>query len=184
MATPSYDPYQTLWHLFHQSGNFDRALTEGERKSIEHIVGIVTEHRMHPDGSKLVERFTKLMHEKNGKILDSLNEPIAQGLLECLDPYQGYEPCTRVDTIRLGIFDHFKGGVYKVRSFATWESGPERIKSVEYTSLIFGSDHNRAATEWCEVVQWPDGKYRSRFVYRGPDLKTPPPVFKVPSPVV
>ena len=46
--------------------------------------------------------------------------------------------------------------------------------------MVFGTDHTRFVREWCEVVQWPDGKYRSRFVYRGPDLTTPAPQFKVP----
>jgi hypothetical protein len=181
MATRGYDPHQTLWHLFHVSVERERALTESERKQIDNIVGIVTEHRMHPDGSQLVDRFANLMQEKNGKILTVADAALAQGLLECLDPYQAYEPYTRVEAIRLGIHDHFKGGIYKVKGFSAWASGVGE-KVVEYDSMIFGTPHTRLATQWCEVVEWPDGKFRSRFVYRGPDLKTPAPVFKVPSP--
>jgi len=53
---------------------------------------------------------------------------------------------------------------------------------MEYTSMTYGTPHSRLISQWCEVVKWPDGKYRSRFVYRGPDLHTPEPSYKVPTP--
>lgn len=76
-----------------------------------------------------------------------------------------------------GIYDHFKGGVYKTNKVSRFANDE---LYVDYTSLTYGSDHARFLWEWCEVVKWPDGKYRSRFVYRGPDLRTPEPSYKVP----
>jgi hypothetical protein len=187
MATFGYVPYQALWHFFHQSGHkVGVPLTEAQQKEIAHIVGAVTEHRMHPEGSTLAGRFEQLMQERNGQQLSPMyphTANIVQGLLECLDPYQPYEPYTRPDIIRPGIYDHFKGGVYLVTGLSTWVSGGEpEAQAVEYLSMIYGTRFTRLATQWCEVVQWPDGKYRSRFVYRGSDLKTPARPFKVPSP--
>lgn len=185
MSTPGFDPHHTLWHLFHGDDYLTSKLplTAQQRESIQHIVGVITENRMHPDGSSLLGRFLKLMAEKTGKSLTTEHADLADGLLTCLNPYQAGEPFATPETIRLGISDHFKGGVYKVRGFSMWASGNGE-KVVEYTSLLHGTDHTRLATQWCEVVKWPDGKYRSRFVYRGPDLKTPAPAYKVPSPVV
>lgn len=183
MATPGFEPYQTLWHLFHQTTNtMVRPLIELERKNIASIVQQVTEHNLHPKDSSLVGRFMKLMDEKTGKKLDVEQADLVQGLLECLNPYQAYEPYSNPETMcGFGIYDHFKGGVYKVKGFSSWESG-NREKVVEYDSMIYGTPHTRLATQWCEVTRWPDGKYRSRFVYRGPDLHTPEPSYKVPSP--
>ena len=83
----------------------------------------------------------------------------------------------------LGIYDHFKGGVYKVRGVSTFASGVmddmAMEEVVEYTSLTSGKDFTRFHWEWDELVKWPDGKYRARFVYRGPDLQTTEPTFKV-----
>ena len=75
-----------------------------------------------------------------------------------------------------GIFDHFKGGIYKSRNVAMFANGE---LYVEYTSMLNGRDFGRFLAEWVELVLWPDGQYRSRFVYRGPDLDAPEPAFKV-----
>jgi len=76
-----------------------------------------------------------------------------------------------------GVYDHFKGGVYKSNKLGLFANDAQYV---DYTSLTYGTDHARFLKEWSEVVQWPDGKYRSRFVYRGPDLRTPEPSYKVP----
>ena len=182
MATPGYEPFSLLWDLFQQNGSPGHTkLTVEQRKTIGSLVGWVNEHRAHPEGSTRVERFKQKMLETNGKTLDPGNESIAQGILECLDDYQAYSPYTNPTHIPFGIYDHFKGGVYMIRDFSRWASGDGELV-VEYLSMLFGTKNTRLASEWCQVVEWPDGKYRSRFVYRGPDLKTPEPSFKVPSP--
>jgi len=88
-----------------------------------------------------------------------------------------------IHPMKFGIYDHYKGGVYLACGISTWESGSCREPVVEYTSMTFGTRHARLLTQWNEMVTWPDGEKRSRFVYRGADLTTPEPSFKVPSPV-
>lgn len=51
---------------------------------------------------------------------------------------------------------------------------------VVYLSLIHGTWHVRRIEQWFEIVTWPDGMARGRFVYRGPTAETPEPSFKVP----
>lgn len=80
----------------------------------------------------------------------------------------------------LGVYDHFKGGVYLVDRVELCADSHEF--RVSYLSLVHATYHSRRASEWNEIVVWPDGKYRSRFVLRGNDLKVPEPSFKVPSP--
>ncbi len=65
-----------------------------------------------------------------------------------------------------------------MRGFSSWASGKGE-KVVVGTSLTYATPHTRFASEWCEVVEWPDHKWRSRFVYRGPDLRVPAPSYKV-----
>lgn len=86
-----------------------------------------------------------------------------------------------MEDLERGIYDHFKGGVYLVRGVSSWASGNGE-PVVEYTSMVFGTHHVRLLSQWREIVKWPDGEQRGRFVYRGPDLTTPAPSFKVPSP--
>lgn len=81
----------------------------------------------------------------------------------------------------LGVYDHFKGGIYLVDRVELCADTSEF--RVSYLSLVFATYHSRRANEWNEIVVWPDGKYRSRFVLRGNDLKTPEPPFKVATPV-
>lgn len=187
MATPGYEPHQLLWDLFHQNGSPGHTvLTPEQRKTVGSIIGYVHENRMHPEASSFVTRFKQMMMEKTGKTLDPMNEEIAQGILECLNPCQAYSPFTTTNSVTFkmgGIYDHFKGGIYLVTGSGSWASGEGELV-IEYLSMIFGTKHYRLGTQWCEVVQWPDGKYRSRFVYRGPTLLTPEPPFKVPSPKV
>lgn len=83
------------------------------------------------------------------------------------------------DNLRLGIYDHFKGGVYLLTGFSIWASEPDGKEVVEYTSVTSEKRFARLLEEWVEMVVWPDGQSRPRFVYRGPDLETPEPAFKV-----
>lgn len=76
-----------------------------------------------------------------------------------------------------GIWDHFKGGVYLSQSVVRFAATGEPL--VVYVSLGNGTMHGRLARDWNEVVKWPDGKYRSRFIHRGPDLSISAPDFKV-----
>ncbi len=186
MSTPGFDPYQVLWHLFQADDAIvaHLPLFNPQRDKIKAIVTTVTENRLHPEGSSLVGRFLKLMADANGKTLTAEQADLAEGMLECLNPYQSYEPYSRPESPSFnapGIWDHFKGGVYLKTGHGSWASGSGEL-TVEYLSMLFGTKHYRLAEHWCEVVRWPDGKYRSRFVYRGPDLKTAEPSFKVPSP--
>jgi hypothetical protein len=75
-----------------------------------------------------------------------------------------------------GIWDHFKGGVYVSTSTVRWAEDGEPV--IIYTSLLHGTHHARRCSEWNELVEWPDGAYRSRFVFRGKTM-TQPPSFKV-----
>lgn len=177
MATPGYEPFRVLYHLFHQSVA-DEPLTSQQLSEIKTLVSAIS--RSSPEGTSILGRFMGRMEPRRLTIGQA---DLADGLLECLNPYQSYEPFTPEDNIRRGVYDHFKGGVYKAKGFSMWASGNgEQV--VEYTSLLYGTDHTRLGSEWCNVVQWPDNKYRSRFVYRGPDLKTPAPAYKVLSPTV
>lgn len=83
-------------------------------------------------------------------------------------------------TLPIGVFDHFKGGVYLVERLARSADTGEPI--VVYLSLHHGTWHTRRLSQWNEVVPWPDGVERARFVYRGPDAEVPEPSFKVTPP--
>lgn len=79
--------------------------------------------------------------------------------------------------MRHGVWDHFKGGLYC--SLGVGRHAETDAMEVEYLSLFHATKHHRRCEQWNEVVQWPDGKYRSRFVYRGADLEScDPPAFK------
>jgi len=186
MATIGYEPYRILWHLFHQTSHLDACvapcrhpLTPEQFGETKALVGRIAEPRGGGEGSSLLGRF---MAEMEPRRLTIGQADLADGLLECLNPFQSYKPFTQMEA-RGGIYDHFKGGVYKVNGLASWASGDGELV-VHYTSLLHGTDHVRFVEQWCEVVQWPDKKFRSRFVWRGPDLTTPAPAYKVPSPVV
>src|SRR5208282_5361613 len=169
MATPGYEPYSVPWHAFFGGIAGLNGLNEEQTKQIKHIVGVVTEHRMHPEGTSYLDRFRFLMRDQGRAFNREESDPdLVNGLLACLDDYQSYSPYTRLDSVQAklgGIYDHFKGGIYLIRDFSSWASGRGELV-VEYLSMLFGTKHSRIGSEWCEVVQWPDGKYRSRFVYR------------------
>lgn len=101
-------------------------------------------------------------------------------LIRCWVGHSFGQPCFNAagPDMKHGVYDHFKGGVYLSTDVSEWASGKcEPI--VSYISLVYGRKFTRFAHEWQSIVRWPDGQYRSRFVYRGPDLNTPEPPFKV-----
>jgi hypothetical protein len=99
---------------------------------------------------------------------------LIQGLLEAL--HYGWVS-EAGPGMRHGIWDHFKGGLYC--SLGVGRHAETGAMEVEYLSLFHATRHHRRCEQWNEVVQWPDGKYRSRFVYRGADLEScDPPPFK------
>jgi hypothetical protein len=187
LMTQGYEPYRTLWYLFHQTGHFascegdtgrpgnisgcPHPITPEQLQEIKDTVGyVIDEHRSHPEGASLAARFMQKMGDKH---LVTHEFELVQGLLECLSPYQAYDPYTTADNAPNGIYDHFKGGCYLKMAEGGWASGSNE-RTFEYLSMTNGKKFYRLATQWCEVVKWRDGKYRSRFVYRGPDLETPP----------
>jgi hypothetical protein len=84
------------------------------------------------------------------------------------------------EDMRHGIWDHFKAGIYVSTQVVTNVETHELM--VVYCSTIYGTWFVRRCDEWNELVEWPDGKYRSRFVLREDSSRAPD--FKVPSPVL
>lgn len=130
-----------------------------------------------------LSRFLKASRQAQGHLTDAQAEEV-QGLLETLhvmisQPRAGWISESG-PVMHLGIYDHFKGGVYLADLVVRWAEDGDC--AVVYVSMLFGTWHARRCSEWAEVVKWPDGKYRSRFVFRGVDLKVAEPSFKVPNP--
>ena len=63
------------------------------------------------------------------------------------------------------IYEHFKGGKYYVLSVAQ-ETTNARLgaKVVIYVSLTYGILKVRDLSEFIELVEWPDGERRPRFI--------------------
>lgn len=185
MATQGYDPHLTLARFYF--GKQD--ITDSEMLKAKSVIGYCVEHQLHSVKTSLLSRFSEIILKERGKallIFSSHEADLVQGLLDCLDLYHPYSAYTDPRSIQGsqtgGIYDHFKGGVYLIRGHSLWASGNGE-PVVEYLSMLFGTKHTRLVSQWCEVVKWPDGKYRSRFVYRGADLTVPEPKFKVSSPL-
>jgi len=69
--------------------------------------------------------------------------------------------------MRHGAWDHFKGGVYiSTQVVMNVDSQEAQEPMVIYCSATYGTWFARRCEEWNELVEWPDGKYRSRFVLR------------------
>lgn len=66
--------------------------------------------------------------------------------------------------MRHGVWDHFKHGIYVSTQVVTNVDTQEPM--VVYCSMLHGMWFARRCTEWNELVEWPDGSYRSRFVLR------------------
>jgi hypothetical protein len=129
------------------------------------------------DGAYAGRFLVAMVHAGQSCILSADDTTLVQGLLECL--HHNWVSRAGWD-MQHGVWDHFRGGVYLSDRVERCADGGE--PRVSYLSLIYGTWHSRRAAQWNEVVLWPDGKYRSRFVYRGRDLSTSPPDFKVASP--
>ncbi|MFA5954091.1 MAG: DUF1653 domain-containing protein [Patescibacteria group bacterium] len=64
-----------------------------------------------------------------------------------------------------GIYQHYKGDKYRVLFVATNATNEqERNKVVVYISLKDGSVYYRDLGEFTEIVEWPDGGRKSRFI--------------------
>lgn len=150
-----------------------------EQRNVVALIAAEVARTPENDGTSFVGRFLKKRLKVNDKLplLDVQDADIVEGLLKCL--HHGWRSEAGWD-MKHGIWDHFKGGIYRSERVERCADTDE--PRVSYLSMLFGTPHSRRAIQWNEVVQWPDGKYRSRFIYRGPDLRTPPPSFKVPSP--
>jgi hypothetical protein len=63
------------------------------------------------------------------------------------------------------VYEHHKGGKYLVL-FVADDSTNARMgnKLVVYVSLTYGAIKCRDLSEFTELVAWPDGKMRPRFI--------------------
>ena len=66
--------------------------------------------------------------------------------------------------IESSTYLHFKGGKYRVLFEALHSDEKEPV--VVYVSMIFGTVWVRPTKEWSEMVEWPDGEMRTRFIRR------------------
>jgi len=91
------------------------------------------------------------------------NEEEIRLLLICCA--EGWAHSLRSQQVVAGVYDHFKGGVYFVMlPLHTW-TGDEGRQVVLYTNLK-SEMFARHVDVWTELVKWPDGKYRPRFLLR------------------
>jgi hypothetical protein len=75
---------------------------------------------------------------------------------------------------RPGLYEHFKGGVYRALYLARL-SEQRNIQVVVYVSLANGHIWVRPWSKpllegddcWTDLVTWPDGTTKPRFIYRG-----------------
>lgn len=64
-----------------------------------------------------------------------------------------------------GIYKHYKGGIYAVLGICSDSTnGRDDAKMVLYYSLEKHQIHVREIAEFHEIVKWPDGKLRARFL--------------------
>jgi hypothetical protein len=98
------------------------------------------------------------------------NEEEIRRLLICCA--EGWAVDRRTQQVVSGIYDHFKGGVYIVLLPLHKWTGDEGGQVVLYTNLT-SEVFARHVDVWTEIVKWPDGKYRPRFVLRGDPSKEP-----------
>lgn len=139
---------------------------------IDAIVNGVKPWGSEAENTSLLQQFLRLQLLPT---LESADAALLQALLEAL--HYGWVSKAGPDMLH-GCWDHFKGGVYLSEKVVNWVEDGEPL--VIYLSLLHGTYHARRCAEWNEVVAWPDGRYRSRFVYRGKTLAVDPPSFKVP----
>jgi hypothetical protein len=84
--------------------------------------------------------------------------PALRDLLHCI--YRG--DVTGIENFKHGLYTHYKGGKY--RTILTAMDSETEKPTVVYVSLSSGEFWVRPLEMFAEIVIWPDGKYRSRFV--------------------
>lgn len=67
------------------------------------------------------------------------------------------------------ILQHFKGGFYKVLTVGKDADTGEEI--VVYIALEDGETYTRKAYRFEEIVEWPDGTKRARFIVNSPKME-------------
>lgn len=83
----------------------------------------------------------------------------AEGLLRCI--WRGdYE---RSLAPKIGPYIHFKGSVYLCYGEAKLLQGPKEEVAMIYSNKE-GEMFVRPLQEWIEIVKWPNGLYRPRFI--------------------
>jgi len=177
MTTPAIDIWKHLAKNWLRPDDFtDELILPGDQKLLNTLIEIASDvvflhGRSHED---LVEPLFGMWGDRPRMSSDFINKDEIRRILNCLR-----EGWSIPMPIQEGVWDHFKGGVYKVHFLASW-TGDEGGEVVVYTSLLHGTTHARHVTSWNEIVLWPDSVYRTRFVRRK-DPKDPP-LYKVPSP--
>jgi hypothetical protein len=83
----------------------------------------------------------------------------AEGLLMCI--WRG--DLKGVLNPKAGPYTHFKGETYLCYGEAKLLQGPKEEVAVVYSNKK-GDTFVRPLREWVEIVKWPDGRYRPRFV--------------------
>jgi hypothetical protein len=86
-----------------------------------------------------------------------------EGLLQCI--WRGDYGDDVFDP-KSGPYVHFKGETYLCFGIATLLQGPKEEVAVVYSNKP-GDIFVRTLKEWIEIVKWPDGKYRPRFMKEG-----------------
>lgn len=150
MATPYYDVFPYL-----ASVAFDRPnVHEGEIEQARRAAKVATSFA----GGPFCTRF---FEELGVPARAGFDEEVVEGLLECV---------ARGDVSNAGwgmahgVYRHFKHG-HLYRTLSVGRCADTGEPRVGYLSLVDGREHSRRASQWNEVVQWPDGKYRSRFLF-------------------
>lgn len=154
MTTPSIsDVYETLAELagleYHPEAVEVRALLDQ---------AFIDAQRL---GGKALKEFGRL-RDTRMPALTPEQEQLVEGLFDC--KANGWVS-NAGPFMRHGVWDHFKGGLYM--STGGGQDAESGFWQVRYISLYHGTEHHRRAVSWNEVVKWPDGRYRSRFIYRG-----------------
>ncbi len=73
-----------------------------------------------------------------------------------------------------GIYQHYKGDNYRVLFVADESTNARKgNKVVVYISLKYGTIHCRDLSEFTEIVDWPDGSKKPRFIGAFTSFKKP-----------
>lgn len=183
--TPGFrDVYREIAALLFPKYTHPTSIGDFEVEAVKSLVHrVIAESVIKGMGVPHVSVFLRLASDRFGGDYSPPNGNQADTIQAFIEAVATHGSITPTDKLSFthGVYDHFKGGVYKTNKVSLFANDE---LYVDYTSLTYGTDHARFLWEWAEVVKWPDGKYRSRFVYRGADLRTPEPPYKVPREVV